>query len=434
MDSRACPCVSNAYDLFNVNPIQLSTEESSYTEIFPVASLSDKTPIEFYVSGSGEHYLDLAHTLLHLQVKIKKKNGTAIGNPDQVAPINYFLHTLFSECSVTLNDKQVSSQANYAYRCIFDALLSPRAVQESMLTSGLFYKDVASKHDAVELANVGDNANSGYQTRYNICKDSKLMDMIGPLHFDLGNQSKCLINSVNLRIKLERNKDSFALMSSTQDFKVVIQHASLFVRKVKVAPSIVIAHEIALSKGVIKMPIRRTEVKSFALSSGMQSITIPNAFIGQIPTRLILGMVSNNAFNGDFSKNPFNFKHYDLSYLCILDGNRMIPSKPFQPKFDNSNCYSRCYMSLFTDLGRYHKDQDLNISYSEYKEGYTLFAIDLTPDLSADGMHESILRNGNLTLDLKFGKALPETVNLMVYSEYRNIIEIDKNRSIFSDF
>ncbi|GBM15806.1 hypothetical protein AVEN_262956-1 [Araneus ventricosus] len=193
-----------------------------YTEIFPVASLSDKTPIEFYVSGSGEHYLDLAHTLLHLQVKIKKKNGTAIGNPDQVAPINYLLHTLFSECSVTLNDKQVSSQANYAYRCIFDALLSPRAVQESMLTSGLFYKDVASKHDSVELANVGDNANSGYQTRYNICKDSKLMDMIGPLHFDLGNQSKCLINSVNLRIKLERNNDSFALMSSTQDFRVVI--------------------------------------------------------------------------------------------------------------------------------------------------------------------------------------------------------------------
>ncbi|XP_055938100.1 uncharacterized protein F54H12.2-like [Argiope bruennichi] len=434
MDSRACACLQSELDLFNVNPVQLSTEDSSFTEFFPVASLNEKTPIEFYVSGSGEHYLDLSHTLLHLQVKIKKRNGAVIGTPDQVAPINYLLNTLFSECSVTLNDKQVSSQANYAYRCIFDALLSPRAVQESMLTSGLFYKDAASKHESVELANVGDNANSGYQTRYNICKDSKLIDMIGPLHFDLGNQSKCLINSVNLRIKLERNKDSFALMSATQDFKVVIYHASLFVRKIKVAPSVVIAHELALSKGVIKMPIRRTEVKSFALSSGMQSITIPNAFIGQLPTRLIMGMVSNAAFNGDFSKNPFNFKHYDLSYLCILDGNRMIPSKPFQTKFDNSNSYSRCYMSLFTDLGRYHKDQDINISYTEYKDGYTLFAVDLTPDLNADGMHESISRNGNLTIDIKFSKALSETVNLIVFSEYRNTIEIDKSRSIFSDF
>ncbi|GFQ97238.1 uncharacterized protein F54H12.2 [Trichonephila clavata] len=266
---------------------------------------------EFYVSATGDNYIDLSHTLLQVQVKIKKKSGAAISTPDQVAPISYLLNTLFSECSVTLNDKQISSQANYAYRCIFDALLSPRTVQESMLTAGLFYKDTASKHDLVELTNVADNVNSGYQTRYNICKDSKLMDLIGPLHFDLGNQSKFLINSVNLRIKLERNKDPFTMMSATHDFKMVIQHASLFVRKVKVAPSIMIGHETALGNGAIKMPIRRTEVKSFALSSGMQSITIPNAFIGQLPTRLIMGMVSNNAFNGDFPKNPFNFKHYD---------------------------------------------------------------------------------------------------------------------------
>ncbi|GFQ69522.1 uncharacterized protein F54H12.2 [Trichonephila clavata] len=152
------------------------------------------------------------------------------------------------------------------------------------------------------------------------------------------------------------------------------------------------------------MPLRRTEVKSFALSSGMQSITIPNAFIGQVPARL------------------------------IMDGNRMIPSKPYQPKFDTSNSYSRCYMSLFTDLGRYHKDQDINISYSEYKDGYTLLAIDLTPDLSADGMHDSVLRNSNLALDIRFSKALPETVNLIVYAEYRNVIEIDKNRNVLTDF
>ncbi|GFQ91454.1 uncharacterized protein TNCT_304271 [Trichonephila clavata] len=54
-------------------------------------------------------------------------------------------------------------------------MLSPRAVQESMLTSGLFYKDAASKYESVELANGSDNINPGYQTRFNICKDSKLI-------------------------------------------------------------------------------------------------------------------------------------------------------------------------------------------------------------------------------------------------------------------
>ncbi|GFS72016.1 uncharacterized protein NPIL_652751 [Nephila pilipes] len=178
MDTRACGCVKSELNLFSVNPVQLSTEDSSFTEIFPVASLNDKTPIEFYVSGSGEHYLDLAHTLLPLQVKIKKKNETILAATDHVAPINYLQNTLFSECSVTSNYKQVSSQANYAYRCLFDALLSPSVVQESMLTLDLFYKDTASKQDSVDIANVG-ATNSGYLNRYNICKESRLIDMLG---------------------------------------------------------------------------------------------------------------------------------------------------------------------------------------------------------------------------------------------------------------
>ncbi|GFW80302.1 uncharacterized protein TNCV_2944361 [Trichonephila clavipes] len=138
----ACTCVTSDLDLFNVSPVQLSIDSSSFIEVHPIASLGDNTPIEFFISASGEHYLDLSHVLIHLQAKITKKSGTAIGTTDQVAPINYFLNTLFSECSVVLNDKQVSSQANYAYRSIFDAMLAPKSVQESILTAGLFTKIV----------------------------------------------------------------------------------------------------------------------------------------------------------------------------------------------------------------------------------------------------------------------------------------------------
>ncbi|GFT61839.1 uncharacterized protein F54H12.2 [Trichonephila clavipes] len=83
------------------------------------------------------------------------------------------------------------------------------------------------------------------------------------------------------------------------------------------------------TKGVIIMPIRRTEVKSFALSTGIQSVTIPNSFIGQLPTRIIMAMVSNTAFNGDFGKNPFNFKHYDISYICAMKVIQCFPQNPF---------------------------------------------------------------------------------------------------------
>ncbi|GFQ73938.1 uncharacterized protein TNCT_271921 [Trichonephila clavata] len=217
-------------------------------EIFPVASLSDMTPIEFYVSGTRDNYIDLSHTLLQVQVKIKKKRGAAISAPDQVAPINYLLNTLFSECSVTLNDKQVSSQANYAYRFIFNALLSPRAVQESMLTAGLFYKDTASKHDLVVLTNVADNANSGYQTRYNICKDSKLMDLIGPLHFDLDRKKIKAAFSENeddVEYMLRRKRPKKKANTSAAGFDLSLCQPSAANDAVKIQP-----YSIYLGRGI----------------------------------------------------------------------------------------------------------------------------------------------------------------------------------------
>ncbi|GFS82312.1 uncharacterized protein F54H12.2 [Nephila pilipes] len=217
------------------------------------------------------------------------------------------------------------------------------------------------------------------------------------------------------------------------EYRIILKSASLFIRKINVAASVVLAQEKALERGLIKMPIKRVEVRSFALSSGLQSSTIANAFNGQLPTRLILGFVSNDAYNGSFSKNPFNFRHYNLNYLSVLDGSKMIPSKPFQLNFA-SNLYARSYLSLFTDLNRFHNSQNINISYEEYPKGYTLYAIDLTPDMAAGETHMSVNRTGNIAIDIKFSAPPDETVSLIVYAEYRNTIEIDKARNVFTDF
>lgn len=430
MEKQGIPCLKSELDLFTDSAVQLAIDSSSFVEIHPLASLTDKTPLEFLISGNGEHYLDLAHTLLHLKFKIKKENGGSLAEGDDVAPINYILNTMFSECAIFLNDKQIASQVNYSYRAIIESLLlTSKSTQDNLLSAGMFYKDTAGEHDSI----TANSANTGYKKRSELCKLSKEVGLIGGLHFDLATQPKLLINGVNVRIKLERHKDNFALMSATNNFVIEIQSASLYVRKISVSPSVLIGHEKALEKGVIKMPIRRVEVRTFSLPNGLHSSTIPNAFIGQLPSRIILGLVSNTSFNGSSNKNPFKFRHYNLSYLCVLNDGRMIPAKPYQPNYDN-NLYARSYMSLFTDLNRYHTSPNINISFEEYKQGYTLYSIDLTPDLAASESHASVNKSGNIAIDLKFDTALPETVNLIVYAEFKNLIELDRARNIFIDF
>ena len=44
------------------------------------------------------------------------------------------------------------------------------------------------------------------------------------------------------------------------------------------------------------------------------------------------------------------------------------------------------------------------------------------------------MRQGSVRLVLKFAQALATTVTVVVYAEFENVIEIDRNRNITYDF
>ena len=64
-----------------------------------------------------------------------------------------------------------------------------------------------------------------------------------------------------------------------------LTEAYLKVRKVKVNPSITMAHEIALKKGPAIYPIRRVECKSFIIPAGNPSLMKDNVFSGLVPRK-----------------------------------------------------------------------------------------------------------------------------------------------------
>ena len=44
------------------------------------------------------------------------------------------------------------------------------------------------------------------------------------------------------------------------------------------------------------------------------------------------------------------------------------------------------------------------------------------------------MRQGNVRLVLNFGAALEQTVTVVAYAEFENVIEIDRNRKVVFDF
>jgi hypothetical protein len=58
-----------------------------------------------------------------------------------------------------------------------------------------------------------------------------------------------------------------------QQFKVVVTAASLFIRKIKLSPSVSLAHAKTLQNGTAKYPIRRVICKSFTVPAGYLDVS-----------------------------------------------------------------------------------------------------------------------------------------------------------------
>ena len=116
--------------------------------------------------------------------------------------------------------------------------------KRTQLTSDLFYKDRAGRMDSVDLA---DNAaNDGLVKRRPLG-----MDMMGRLHADIVSQDRYMIDEVGVKIKLTRSKDDFCLMGAMIS-KVQIVQALMFVRKVKLMPSVFLAYAKTLERSPAK--------------------------------------------------------------------------------------------------------------------------------------------------------------------------------------
>jgi len=144
-------------------------------------------------------------------------------------------------------------------------------------------------------------------------------------------------------------------------------------------------------------------------------------------------LVDNQAFNGDRTRNPFNFQHFDLSEISLyLYGQQQHALQPIHPNFGNGLCV-RAYNTLFACTCKLNHDEGNHISREDFAEGYALYAYDLTADLAEDD-HFNLVKHGNVRFAMTFSAALEQTVTVIAYAELANVIEIDRDRNLLLDF
>jgi hypothetical protein len=129
--------------------------------------------------------------------------------------------------------------------------------------------------------------------------------MIARLHSDIFFQEKLLLNGVGMHVRMVRmvrNNDKFALLCANGGvaYKIKIMKAVLRMRKVRPSPDIS-CWSLETSNAIYNLD--RIEVKSLTVARGARDAN-QQIFQGQFPTRVVVGCVDSDAYNGRYAKNP----------------------------------------------------------------------------------------------------------------------------------
>ncbi|XP_071101799.1 uncharacterized protein F54H12.2-like [Haliotis cracherodii] len=419
--------VPETLNLFTLPPYQTSVQKHYFVNVRPLSQINDSTPLEFHVSNSGGDYVDLKRTRLHLKVKVTQTDGTALAEDENVAPVNLFLQSLFSQVTVYLQNQLVSSTNNhYAYKSMMKTLLEyGHEAKSTQLTTQLFYKDVAEQNSDLESSNVTGSINGRMSLRASYIVDSKVLTMSGPIYEDIFDVNRYLLNEVDLTLKMYRSDPKFCLMSNVteHEFNFQILDAYLQVCKVKVNPALILAHNELFVKSNALYPYTKTEVKVTSIPTSQQTHSIDNVS-NPVANRYIVGLVESASLNGSYTGNPFNFKSSMLKKVTLYVDGVSVPSQPTEADDVES------YVNMLDGMDLWKKDEGNAITRSDFLLGSALFVFDLDK-MCEDSEYLNLVKSGTVRLEPEFKSALINPLSCVVLTQRNSLIEIDQARNVF---
>lgn len=308
------------FDLFNTDGTDSSIREYRNQIYHPISALNSEGPFEFRVTTSHEEFLHTPFLRLGGGFRILKQDGTLLQNTDDVSVVNLAPDSLWRSIVFEIENVKIEDTSyNYAYKAYFEKVLSQSSsAKGTHLRSDFFHAD---SHTAMD-ANKKDGGNSGYTKRSEYFKNSKILYFNSTLALDICGISKPLPPNKEYRLKLSRNTDNFTLMSASQNYKIEITDLYLEVLKLVPNENRLSQIERKFTSSSLNYSITRSKILKFSIPQGVYDASQHGLFDrGQLPRFILISLSSQNGVNGRSHLNPFNFRHYNISEVCLTKNN-----------------------------------------------------------------------------------------------------------------
>ncbi|KAH7711375.1 Protein F19G12.2 [Aphelenchoides avenae] len=428
IDAKSENAVHSALNIFGVPPTNVSVDHSQVREILPLNAIEETSTYEFRIFSDNQ-WLDLSKTYLYLQLQLQKyDNGVWVPldvNDQNVAPVQAIGNSFVRQLKMYVNSTEVyDSTALYPYiSYLKNELNYSTDVKDTWLMASGYYRE-----DKID-----DTDGKGFKSRVEVMGHGQICEFETRLDFDLANQGLYLLNNLDVLFTIYKNDDKFLVhnLSAVQNvpLRVKVHNIRLRVKSVDVQPSLNLSVMNMLEKTTAKYPMRRTEIRSSFITAGRTEYTY-NVFTNVIPRRLVVAMVDNQAFKGDYMKDPYNFQPFDLNEIQVNAGGLVYPTVAYRmnwsPQPGRPVTFLRPYMDMM-DATMASPNLTNGISPVMFMAGWTMFVIPLTSTLE-DTEGFELIKNGTTTIHLRFNTALQRGVELVILGEFDQVLSIDQNR------
>ena len=142
--------------------------------------------------------------------------------------------------------------------------------------------------------------------------------------------------------------------------------------------TILAQQQLLQSRVNARYSVRHVKVMTELLPAQAQIKEIDNVFLGNVPNRMGCFMVANRDQAGRMTKNPFDFRHNNISKIAVsVEGQTLSPvvlsiDTTFKDAKD-------AYFQLMRASGKLKRVESSTMEPDDFLEGYTLFLYDLTP-------------------------------------------------------
>ena len=448
--------VPDTFQLFDLPHSDMSLLAYRMLEFTPITT--DIHPMEFTIPAVDE-FVDLSRSYFKVRIRLKKNDGTDLADGDKLYPAPNLAHTLIKQMTIHLNGTLINAQTDtYAYKAFLETVLNYDQQEANSLLrpQGWLgtHTDGSSALDFATPLTANNTDSAGPHAHYTALAPTKkaalalsraeqghyqggaFRTLIFKPHSEIFHLSKALVPGVEIKIRFYFNAPAFFLNGVGEQGRLTKEDIQMSFHLCQLslsAPLYKTLDETRHSKReVAKFPTVRSEIRVFSHPANMTEFNQGNLFQGRIPDRLIVGLLHAHSYNGHYQYNPFSFQKFGLVSIKQLVRGEEYPYQTLELNQADTHRDMEGYFRFLQASEAWRKGQSSMVT-PEMWGGTgccTLFMFNNVANGAADGGLMNPRQSGELRLVFRLGAAINHVINVLLYAEFENVLEIDGNSAV----